>query len=121
MIDDDWAKRRLAELEAAAPTTHKKTEPFARITLTVAARVFAVMNCPKAMVWVWLVHQTRKTGKRTVVVPNSALARYGVSRDVKSSALRQLEAAGWITVKRSTCKNPIVTVVSKIADRAVGD
>jgi hypothetical protein len=121
MINDDWGKRRLAELEAAAPTKHNKTEPFARIALPLAARVFAAMNCPKAMVWVWLVHQTRKTGKPTVVVPNRALVRYGVSRDVKSSALRQLEAAGWITVKRSTCKNPIVTIVSKIADRTVGN
>jgi hypothetical protein len=49
------------------------------------------------------------------------LARYGVSRDVKSSALRQLEAAGWITVKRSACKNPIVTVVLANADGTVGD
>jgi competence protein ComGC len=79
------------------------------------------MNCPKAMVWVWLVHQTWKTGKNTVVVPNRALVRYGVSRDVKSSALRQLEAAGWITVKRSACKNPIVTVVLANADGTVGD
>jgi hypothetical protein len=121
MTDDDWANQRLAELHAAAPAKLQKPEPFARIALPVAAKVFAAMNCPKAMVWVWLVHQSRKTGKHTVVVPNGALARYGVSRDVKSSALRQLEAAGWITVKRSTCKNPIVTIVSKIADRTVGD
>ena len=57
----------------------------------------------------------------TVAVPSSALARYGVSRDVKSSALRQLEADGLVTVKRFTCKNPIVTVMSRIADRTVGD
>ena len=92
-----------------------------RSNLGAAAGAFTAMNCPKAMVWVWLVHQTRKTGKQTVAVPSSTLARYGISRGVKSSALRQLEADGLITVKRFTCKNPIVTVVSRIADRTVGD
>jgi hypothetical protein len=121
MTDDDYAKRRLAELHAAAPVKPKKIEPYAEVKLGSAARAFAALNCPKAMVWVWLAHQTRKTGTHTVAVPSSVLARYGVSRDVKRSALRQLEADGLITVKRSTCKNPIVTVVSKIADRTVGD
>ena len=64
------------------------------------ARACAALNCPKAMVWVWLVHQARKTGKRTVAVPNRVLAKYGVSREVKRRALRQLEAAGLITVER---------------------
>jgi hypothetical protein len=121
MTDDDYARLRLAELHAAAPAKRKKIEPYAKVKLGAAARAFTAMNCPKAMVWVWLVHQTRKTGKHTVAVPSSALGRYGVSRDVKSSALRQLEADGLITVKRTTCKNPIVTVVSKIADWTVGD
>jgi hypothetical protein len=119
-MTDDYVKRRLAELHAAAPTKRKKIEPYAGVKLGAAARAFTAMNCPKAMVWVWLMHQTRKTGKHTVAVPNGVLAKYGVSRDVKSSALRQLEADGLIAVKRPARKNPIVTIVSAIDDRRVG-
>jgi hypothetical protein len=111
MMDDDWPKRRLAELHAAAPAKRKKNEPFAMIALPVAAKVFAAMNCPKAMVWVWLMHQTRKTGKRTVLVPNGVLAKLGVSRDVKRAALKRLETAGLIVVERPLRRTPVVTLL----------
>jgi hypothetical protein len=42
MTDDDWSKRRLVELHAAAPSERKKTEPFAKIALPVAAKAFAL-------------------------------------------------------------------------------
>jgi hypothetical protein len=67
-MTDDYAKKRLAELHAAAPAKRKKTAPFAVVSLPAAAKAFAVANCPKAMLWLWLLHQTRKTGKRTVAV-----------------------------------------------------
>jgi hypothetical protein len=110
MTDDDYAKRRLAELHAAAPARRKKTKLFAMIELEAVAKAFAAMNCPKATVWVWLMHQTRKTGKRTVPVPNGALAKLGVSRDVKRAALKQLETAGLIVVERPPKKTPVVTL-----------
>jgi len=69
------------------------------------------MNCPKAMVWLWLVQQARKTGKLAVPVPNGALAKLGVSPDVKSRALRQLEAVGLITLGRRPRKTPIATLL----------
>lgn len=108
---DDWAKQRRAELEAAAPVKRKKTELFAMLRLKRAAAAYAAMNCSKAMVWAWLMHQTRKTGKVTVAVPNGALAKWGVSRDVKRDALRQLEAAGLIVVDRPSRKTPTVTLL----------
>ena len=54
---DDFVKRRLAELEAAAPVKRKKVKPFAAVELDGAAKAFAAMRCPKAMVYVWLVHR----------------------------------------------------------------
>jgi hypothetical protein len=108
---DDWAKRRRAELEAAAPKKHKKAKAFAIVELDMAANAFQAVNCPKAMVYLWLVHQARKTGKKTVAVPNGALAKYGVSRRVKHLALRQLERAGLITVERKPRKTLVVTLV----------
>lgn len=108
---DEWVKRRLVELEAKAPVKHKKVKPFvSRIELGTAAKAFAATGCTKAMVWLWLLHQAWKTGKKTIIVPNGALAEYGVSRKVKYSALRQLEEAGLIIVEWRSRKTPVVTL-----------
>src|SRR6516164_7418097 len=116
-MTDDYARRRLAELHAAAPTECKKTAPFAVVSLPAAAKAFAVANCPKAMLWLWLLHQTRKTGKRTVAVPNGAVAKYGVSREIKRRALRQWEAAGLIAIEQRSRKTPVVTLLRSVKDR----
>ncbi len=108
---DDWAKQRLAELRAAAPAKRRKTEPFAVVDLALAAAACRAMNCPKAMVWLWLVHKARSTGKAAVPVPNGALAKLGVSPDAKLRALRQLEAAGLITLERRSRKTPIAVLL----------
>jgi hypothetical protein len=116
-MTDDYAKRRLAELNAAAPAKRKKTSPFAVVSLPAAANAFAVANCPKATLWLWLLHQTRKTGKRTVAVPNGAVAKYGVSREIKRRALRQWEAAGLIAIEQRSRKTPLVTLLRSVKDR----
>jgi hypothetical protein len=91
---DDWAQQRRAQLEAAAPVKRKKIEPFVKARLATAATAYTAMNCPKAMVWLWLLHRSWYAKSTTITVPNGALAKFGVSRKVKSLALRQLEAAG---------------------------
>jgi hypothetical protein len=103
--------RSLAELQARAPAKRKKTELFAPVPLAAAARAFAAMRCPKAMVYVWLIHQARLTGKRTVALPNAALSKYRVGREVKRLALRQLEQAGFVVIERRSRKTPIVTLL----------
>jgi hypothetical protein len=110
-VMDDYATRRLAELHAAAPVKRKKTTPFAMVSLAAAANAFKVANCRKATLWLWLQHETRKTGNRTVAVRNGALAKYGVSREIKRRALRQWEAAGLIVIKGDLRKTPIVTLL----------
>jgi hypothetical protein len=110
-VMDDSAKQRLAELHAAAPAKHKKTALFAMMSLPAAAKAFAAMNCSKAMVYVWLVHKARTTGKKSVAVPNGVLARYGVGRLSKYRALRQLETAGLITVEWRSRKTPAATLL----------
>ena len=61
-------------------------------------------------VWVWLVYRAWQDKSSTIVVPNAALAKYGVSREVKRRALAELETAGLITVARRHGKTPIVTI-----------
>ena len=108
---DDWAQQRRAELEAAAPVKRKKIAPFVKVHLAAAAAAYTAMNCPKAMVWVWLLHRSWYKKSTTIDVPNGALAKFGVSRKVKSLALRQLEAAGLITVEQPSRKTPTVTLL----------
>jgi hypothetical protein len=107
---EDWVKQRLAELHAAAPAKRKKAKPFAVAVLSEAAAAFAAMNCRKAIVWLWLVHQSRKTGSRTVAAPNGALGKLGVSPKIKRRAMRELEAAGCIVVEWRRRKTPIATL-----------
>jgi hypothetical protein len=108
-MTDDYAQRRLAELHAAAPVKRKKVEAFAMVELDRAAKACVAMNCPKAIVYLWLVHQARKTGKNAVAVPNGALAKYGISRKIKYLALQQLEEARVITVEWRRRQTPVVT------------
>lgn len=108
---DDWTKQRRAELEAAAPIKRTKIAPYVMLPLAWAAKAAAATNTPKAMVWLWLMHRARQTGSAAVTMPNGALAKFGISRRVKSLALEQLEAAGLIAVERRPRKTPIVTVL----------
>jgi hypothetical protein len=108
---DDYSKRRLAELHAAAPVKRKKAKPFAIVELDAAAKAFAAMNCPKATVYVWLMHRARMTGKSTTAVPNGVLAKYGVARETKRRALRELETGGLIAVEQRPRKTPRVTLL----------
>jgi hypothetical protein len=107
---DDWARKRIQELEASAPTKRKRAEPFARIPLPAAAQAAIATRCGKLMVWIWLLHRSWRDRSMTVPVPNGALTKYGVSRRVKYLALSQLEDAGMITVDRRSRKTVVVTL-----------
>jgi DNA-binding HxlR family transcriptional regulator len=63
------------------------------------------------MVWVWLLHLAWEAHSKTFRLPNGRLRVRGVSRDVKSRALRDLEEAGLIQVTREAGKSPTVTLL----------
>jgi hypothetical protein len=116
MTNEDWQHpnwRQLRDrLQAAAPKKRKKRDLFAMVPLLVAADACKAMHSSKAMVWIWLLHKVRMAGgRRTVAVPNGALAALGVGPDAKARALRQLEAAGLITVEWRLRKTPIATLL----------
>jgi hypothetical protein len=110
-MTDDWARRRLAELHAAAPVKRKKSEPFVRLTLSWAVRAATATNCPKATVWIWLVYRAWQVKSTTVAVPSGPLARLGVPRETKRRALKELEAGGLITISQQNRKTPLVTLL----------
>jgi hypothetical protein len=106
----DWSKVRVREFRQDG-LPRKRAEPFALLPLSLAARAAAATNTRRALVWVWLVQQARRTGCNAVVMSNEALAGYGVSRKMKALALRQLQEAGLVAVARPAGKAPIVTLL----------
>ena len=66
---------------------------------------------PKALVWVELLHVSWKTGSRTFPLPCGRLEKKGVGRETRRRALRELEAAGLISVTWQHGKTPIVSIV----------
>jgi hypothetical protein len=109
---DDWAKQRLAQLHAAAPTKRKKPELFVKVPLWWAAKAAKATKTPKALVWVRLLHLAWKAKSLTFPLPNGKLEDNGVSRFAKYRALRELEAAGLIVVERRHGKTVMVSIVA---------
>jgi hypothetical protein len=108
---NDWARKRLAELQAAAPVKREKREPFAKVPLWWAKEATKAIGAPGAMVCVYLLHAAWRAKSLTFPLPNERLKKLGVSREVKRYVLRDLEAAGLITVERRSGKTPLVTLV----------
>ena len=77
-----------------------------------AAKAAAATNTRRALVWIWLVQQARRTGCDAVAMSNEALAEYGVSRKIKALALRQLEAAALVAIERRPGKAPLVRLLA---------
>ena len=71
----------------------------------------AVTGGQAALVLIYLLHASWKARSTTFPLPNGYLKRCGVSRKVKCRVLRELEAAGLITILHRTPKTPIVTLV----------
>lgn len=110
MDDFDWKQRR-AELEAAAPAKRKKTEPFVRVPLWWVEAAAKATRTPAALVLVYLLHASWKAKSTTFPLPNVYLNKNDVGTKVKRRVLRDLEAAGLISVERPSRKSPIVTLI----------
>ena len=108
---DDWAKKRLAELEAAAPVKRRNRKgAFVQVPLRWFEAATKATRSPQALVSVWLLHLAWKAKSLTFPVPNGQLGQRGVSRSTKHRALVKLEMAGLITVDRRDGKTLRVTL-----------
>jgi hypothetical protein len=89
----------------------RREDAFVQVPLAVATRAAAAMKSPKMMIWLYLLYRAWQTKSTTVTVSTDALIAYGVNRRTKSRALRQLEVAGLITIKRASRRTPVVTLI----------
>jgi hypothetical protein len=107
----EWAERRKAELEAAAPIKRAKTEPFVKVPLGWIAAAAKATRSPGTLVMVELLYASWKAKSQTFPLPNGRLAKLGVSREIKRRVLRDLEQAGLIAVDRSSIRRFVVTLI----------
>jgi hypothetical protein len=109
---NEYAKKRIAELEAMAPTGRtKKTDAFIKVPLWFAAVGAEATRSPALLVVVYVLYCGWKAKGRSFVLANGWLERRGVSRKVKSRVLHALERYQLITVKRRPRKNPRITPI----------
>jgi hypothetical protein len=109
---NDWAKKRLNELEAAAPVKRRnRKDAFVQVPLGWFEAAARATRSPQALVSVWLLHLAWRAKSPTFRVPNGQLEQHGVSRYAKYRALARLERAGLITVDRRVRKTLVVTLV----------
>jgi hypothetical protein len=90
---------------------NKRKDAFVKVPLWFAVEAAKATNTARALVWIELLHATWKAGGATISLPNGRLQRHGVSREVRRRVLRELAAAGLITVERRQGKATLVTLV----------
>jgi hypothetical protein len=107
---EPWHIRRRRELEAITPMKRKKVEAFVKVPLWWITAAAKHARSPATLVMVELLRASWKARSSTFSLPNSRLAKLGVSREIKRRVLRDLERSGLITVERRPSKSPIVTL-----------
>jgi DNA-binding MarR family transcriptional regulator len=91
--------------------TLEKKDQFANFPLWFAVAASKATKTPALLVCVYLLYASWKARSMTFTMANGWLEERGVSRKTKGRVLRDLEAAGLITVERSNHRSPRVTLL----------
>jgi hypothetical protein len=89
-----------------------KKDAFVKVPLWWAAEAAKATHLPRMLVLIELLHRSWKAKSLTFPFPNGRLEKKGVGREAKRRVLRDLEAAGLITVDRRHGKTVWVTLVA---------
>ena len=89
----------------------KQKELFVKVPLWWAEEAAKATKTPAALVCVYLLRTSWKARSITFLLSTKYLEQHGVSRKIKRRVLRDLEAAGLITVDRKNGRSPRVTLV----------
>jgi hypothetical protein len=95
------------------PSTKSRrgSDPFIKVPLWWAVAAAKATRNPKFLVCIEMLHRAWKCGGSTFLLPNDRLEKNGAGRKAKYRVLRDLEAAGLITVEWRRRKSPRVTLV----------
>jgi hypothetical protein len=107
-----------SELAKAKPKRQgarpKRAEPFLQITHKAFLAGGRVLRGTKQfLVWLLIHHRVWADNSKTVVIGNQTLKAWGVGRNEKYKALRQLEGANLVTVEWRSRRSPLVTLLTK--------
>ena len=91
--------------------TRRKQDPFVKVPLWWAAAAANATRTPRFLVCIGLLRRAYEESSCTFSIPSGWLKKNGASRKVKSGVLRDLKAAGLITIEQRPGKNPLVTLV----------
>ena len=89
----------------------KSKDLFVKVPLWWAAAATKATRTTRFLVCIELLHASWKAKNLTFPVSNKRLGKAGISREVKRRVLRDLEAAGLITIERRRGCSPRVTLV----------
>jgi hypothetical protein len=124
MANDPFDRDKL-ELVDAIPcrpivsTKQRRQRPhFVKVPVEWAAQVGLATGESATFVAIWLVYRAWKTKSNTVVLSTGHLEAHGISRWSKQRALRKLETAGLIEVRRQHGRAPVVTLLHQFKDGA---
>ena len=100
----------------AQPSKARRREAdlFSKMPLQWSNAATRAIGSRQCFVLIWLLHLAWKRKCTTFGLSNTALARYGVSRETKRRALAKLEAAGLIMVERRLGRATIVTLLNTL-------
>jgi hypothetical protein len=101
------------EIETAALSRRrrKRQSRFLKGPISLAALQSAAVLPGKALaVYLCIRHRCDMTGRSTITLPASLLADFGIRRDTKARALRDLETAGLIDVARAPGRSAGITL-----------
>jgi hypothetical protein len=90
----------------------KKKDLFVKFPLWWAVEAAKAAKSPATLVCVHMLHSSWKARSLTFPLSNAWLEQRGVTREVKRRVLRDLEAAGLITVERRSGRSPRVSLVT---------
>jgi hypothetical protein len=108
---DDVKGRALGQAARRTSARRPKEEDnFAIVPLWAAAVAAEATRSPALLVLAYILHLTRKTGRRDCTLANGWLEKRGVSRQAKVRILRRFETCGLISVNWRQRKSPIITV-----------
>ena len=112
------AHGKLIEVEeldvGTKPSKRRTREPelFIKVPLRLMlAASLAIRDRTALLVLILLLHMSFEAHSPTFACSNGFLERFGVSRRMKSRALAGLEASGFIAVRRSPRRAPIITLL----------
>jgi hypothetical protein len=94
------------------PESYKPSrDPFVQVTHKDAVAGATALDCKRFLVWHYILHRVWSDKRKTVVIGNRVLGGWGVDRKAKCQALRDLEAAGLISVEWRGRNSPVVTLL----------